>query len=165
VQRYGIKLGASRNFSEKNEVFGYFDVGERIWDRGEDEIKEGVNFIHERYYWTYLGIGGGINYEIIPKLSAGLNLEWMFTTIKPRMRVKAGGNTYNLGRTFGAEIQVPIKYRLLNHLSLDLTPFFTYWQIAKSDPIPIASMPGWVTYEPDSTTHIQGIRAGLTYDF
>jgi hypothetical protein len=87
----------------------------------------------------------------------------MFTTIDPKMRADLyEGATFKLGRTFGAEIQLPIKYRLLDHLSLSLTPYFTYWQITESDPETIS---GSSYVEPDSTTYIKGVRAGLTFDF
>ena len=64
----------------------------------------------------------------------------------------------------GYEVKMPIKYFLLKNLSIDVTPYYTYWHINKSDvvvppdyPIPLI--------EPDSNTHEEGLLGGLTYIF
>jgi hypothetical protein len=62
----------------------------------------------------------------------------------------------------GCEVKLPVKYYFLNNISLDLTPYFTWWNITKSDPVMIS---GTYYYEPNSHTHIEGLLLGLTYSF
>lgn len=164
VQRYGIKLGAYTNFAQQGEFLGYLDVGHRVWYRGENGIIQGVTTYAEKYWWTYFGVGAGFEYPFFPRLSAGLDAEWMVAP-KSWSRMKADlweGATFHLGTVSGAEIKLPLKYSLTPKLSFDLTPYFTYWHINKSSPATIA---GTAFYEPDSRTHIEGLLTGLTYSF
>lgn len=163
VQRFGAKLGAIRDFSNRADIFGYLDVGKRIWNRGENEVIGGVSTTHEKYYWYYLGIGAGADYFFSPKLSAGIDVEWM-RALDPKMKAdNLPGITFNLKNTYGFDIKAPIKYYLLKNLSFDVTPYFTYWSIKRSDLVDIGG--GLGVYEPDSQTHIEGLRAGFTYKF
>lgn len=164
VHRYGVKLGAYKEFSEKGEVLGYLDVGQRVWYRGENEIIEGVLTYAEKYRWTYFGFGLGANYRFIPQLSLGIDTEWMFAPNSlARMRADLyEGGTFKLGRVFGTEVKVPVKYHLTKHVSLDVTPYFTYWDINKSS---LTEISGLLFYEPDSKTHIEGVLTGLTVSF
>ena len=165
VQQYGLKLGGSRDcFSDKGTVLAYLDAGERIWNRGEDD---NIYNYGEKYYWTYIGFGAGLNYKLIPKLSIGGEGEVMFAPSGLRkMHADAAGGfpdiTYNLGLVWGVELKAPIKYYLLKNLSLDVTPYFTYWKINRSNYV---STYGFYSYEPKSYTHLEGLLAGFTYSF
>ncbi len=162
VRNFGMKLGGYKDFSEKGEIFFYLDAGKRIWDRGENGIVDGVLVYSEKYYWIYLGPGLGINYLLLPKFSVGIDAEAMFA-INPRMRADLyEGGTFKLKNVHGAEVRIPIKYYLLKTLSLDLTPYFTYWHIGQSN---IVEISGDSYVEPKSKTHIEGLLAGLTYIF
>ena len=164
IRRWGLKVGSSRDILDAGEIFGYFDFGERVWNRGENELIDFVNMYKEKYYWSYYGLGVGINYKVLPKLSLGF--EWTgWLTIKPKMHAyDFGGLDFKLGQVWGYEVKMPIKYFLLKNLSIDVTPYYTYWHINKSDvvvppdyPIPLI--------EPDSNTHEEGLLGGLTYIF
>lgn len=164
IFRYGLKLGSSRDFSEKSELFGYVDVGRRVWYRGQNRLVSGVLDYAEKYWWTYFGAGGGLSYQIIPRLSAAFDVELMFSNsslAKMRADLYEGG-TFALRNVYGAEVKFPLKYQLSKNFSLDLTPYFTYWHIKASGLVPIA---GSYYYEPDSRTHTEGLLAGITYYF
>jgi len=165
VKQFGLKLGASRDcFSDKGTFLGYLDVGQRIWNRGEDDS---IYNYGEKYYWTYIGLGAGLNYKLIPKLSIGGEGEIMLAPggLRKLHADSAGGipdTTFNLGFVWGTELRAPIKYYLLSNLSLDVTPYFTYWKINKSN---IVAVDGGYLQEPESNTHLEGLLAGFTYSF
>jgi hypothetical protein len=164
IKRFGIKFGAYKDFSTNAELCGYFDVGRRIWQRGENEVIGGALTYAEKYWWTYFGFGAGINYELVKNLRWGVEVEWMFSPEhlrKMRADLYEGG-TFNLGWIYGAEVKMPIKYNLLRNISFDVTPYFTYWDIKNSD---LVLINGSYYSEPDSTTHIEGLLVGLTYSF
>ena len=162
VQRFGVKLGAYRTFSERTELLYYLDIGQRIWYRGENEIIQGVLCYAERYRWVYFGLGGGINYNLLAKLSVGLDIEGM-AAVDSKMRADLyEGGTFVLKGVGGWEFKLPIKYHFLKHISFDLTPYSTWWNITRSDPVLIS---GTYYYEPDSHTHIEGLLVGLTCSF
>jgi hypothetical protein len=164
IQRYGLKFGSAKNFLDKGELYGYFDVGQRIWYRGENEVIEGVLTYAEKYWWTYFGFGAGVTYDITQKLQAGLDVEFMFSTssmAKMRADLLEGG-TFELGGVNGADVKIPVKYFFSPKFSLDITPYFTYWHIKSSNTVKISD---WYFYEPTSNTHIEGIQAGFSYYF
>lgn len=164
MQRYGIKFGGYGEFLQKGELSVYFDVGDRIWHRGQNEIVDNVYNYAEKYTWVYFGIGAGINYKVIPRLSVGIDGEWVHA-ISRTARMRADlyeGGTFKLKDVWGAEVKTPIRYLLLKNLSLDITPYFTYWSIKRSDPVMIS---GYYYFEPDSRTHEEGLLAGLTFIF
>jgi hypothetical protein len=163
IQRFGLKIGGyTEVLSDKGEVLGYLDVGERIWKRSQNEIIDGVSCYAEKYDWTYFGVGLGFNYAFIPEFSAGADVEWMFVPNHlAKMRADLGeGGTFGIKNVHGAEVKLPLKYHFAENFSFDLTPFYTYWKIGESDLVKIGNS---YYYEPDSKTHIGGIMAGLTY--
>lgn len=162
VHRYGLKIGGYHEFSPRIESFIYFDVGRRIWYRGENETVRGVLMYAEKYYWVYIGLGGGLNYMLMPKLSIGLELEFMAS---PDAKMRADlyeGGTFRLGGVAGWEIELPLRYYLLKNLSFDITPYLTFWNISESDSVLIS---GSSYVEPNSRTHIEGLLVGLTCIF
>lgn len=162
ISRYGVKFGAYRDLFEDAELFWYFDLGRRVWDRGENQIIGGVITYLEKYHWIYYGIGAGINYPFTRRITMGLDLSCL-TTIDPKMKAYLNeGATFELENVYGFDVKIPIKYRLKKNLSLDLTPYFTYWNIDASDPETIS---GTAYVEPDSRTHIEGVLIGLSYYF
>ncbi|MDD5069262.1 MAG: hypothetical protein PHV17_00890 [Candidatus Omnitrophica bacterium] len=178
VYRYGVKLGAIKDFpTMPGNFFGYFDVGHRHWNRGENELfydsRHGIYAIKyaEQYMWTYFGFGGGLNYEPFRNFSSGLEFEMMFSggsftkmhsdSWGPRGFVNEA--TYDLGDVWGLEIQLPLKYYILDgKMSFDLTPYFTYWDVERSKPLEMG-VDFW--YEPDSITHVEGILMGISCFF
>ena len=159
VYRYGIKAGAYWDFLRKGEISPYLDLGSRIWDRGENETIDGIRCYKERYYWTYLGLGTRINYRIFDKLTCGAELEGMFA-VDAKMRDLDSKTTFKLRGVTGLEFKFPLKYYLLKNVSLNLTPYVTFWNIAYSRTVIIDGSP---MYEPDSHTHMEGVLAGVTY--
>ena len=157
----GLKIGAYLDLSEKGEFFMYVDGGKRIWNRGENEIIDRVFTFKEKYEWWYYGIGLGVNYKVLPKLSLGV--DWTgWLTSQAKMKAYDEGETFRLRRVWGTQIKLPIKYYLLEKLSLDVTPYYTYWRINQSDPIPIQGS-NLVKVEPDSNTNELGVLFGFTY--
>ncbi|MFH1414208.1 MAG: hypothetical protein ABIG56_05120, partial [Candidatus Omnitrophota bacterium] len=102
------------------------------------------------------------NYLFTPRITAGIDLDWM-SADSPEMRANLyEGGTFNLENVWGIEIMAPIKYLFGKNLSFDITPYFTYWNIDKSDPVSIS---GSLFYEPDSRTHIEGVQVGFSCYF
>lgn len=165
VTSFGVKLGGYGNFTSKGKALGYIDIGRRIWCRGEDDIIADVINYREKYYWTYFGLGVSLSYNIFSRLSLGLDTEALFTfsqSRRMRSNYPGSGLTFKLGSVYGTEIKAPVKFYLLKNLSLDLTPYFTYWHISHSDYVPYEDL---YYYEPTSKTHIEGLRTGLSFYF
>jgi len=160
VHRFGLKLGGYHSFSSKKEGLFYIDIGNRTWYRGENEVIQGVLTYAEKYRWVYLGLGLGLNYKLSPKLTCGIEIEGM-GALDSKMRADLyEGGTFKLKGVAGWELKLPIKYYLLKNVSLDLTPYSTWWNITQSDPVLIS---GAYYYEPNSHTHIEGLLVGITY--
>ena len=162
VQQFGLKLGAYKDFAERGEITVYFNIGRRVWYRGENEILDGVITYAEKYYWTCLGPGARITYWLTPKFLPGLELEGLFTDSAKMRADLLEGATFTLTDVYGIEVKAPLKYYLFKNLSFDLTPYYTYWRIYLSEP---AQISGIGVAEPDSKTHILGLQTGLTYYF
>ncbi|MCM8797287.1 MAG: hypothetical protein NC923_05370 [Candidatus Omnitrophica bacterium] len=166
VKQYGVKIGATRDFLDKGSILGYLDIGRRIWYRDEDGRWDNIILYGEKYSWVYLGLGAGINYELLPRLLLGFEAEWLTTL--PRTRKMHANNfgygdvTFKLGYVWGGEVKLPVKYYILKNLSLDVTPYFTYWKIKRSDYVELG---GSYWHEPDSKTHFNGVLAGFTCAF
>lgn len=162
VTRYGAKLGSYMDFTKDGEIFGYVDVGRRVWDRGENGIEDGVTVYKEKYEWIYYGLGVGINYKFFQKLSIGIDWTgWLTSSPKMRSYLDEGG-TFRLRHVWGTEVKIPIKYYLFKSLTFDFTPYYTFWRINHSGVVEISGMP---LYEPDSNTNELGILTGITYSF
>jgi len=153
IQQFGMKIGGYKDFAKPGEVYGYLDIGDRVWNRGQDQAPD----YHEKYYWLYIGGGVGINHRFFSRLSTGMEAEIM-GAYKPKMHANNTEITFNLRNVWGAELSLPIKYYLLKNLSLDITPYYIYWHIGASVPVD-----GW--YEPESKTNLRGLLAGITYVF
>jgi hypothetical protein len=162
ITRYGAKLGSYVDLIKDVETYLYVDMGKRKWNRGENEVISGVTCYKETYEWAYYGVGAGINYFVIPRLSLGI--DWAgWLAIDPKMKAYLyEGGTFKLGNVWGTEVKAPIKYYLLKSLSLDVTPYYTYWHISHSNSVVIS---GTSYYEPDSNTNELGVMAGITYGF
>jgi len=181
VHRFGAKIGEYRQFpSGAGEGFAYFDIGQRIWYRGEDDYTTGTIWIDgqpydylvdeyaEKYWWTYFGFGAGFNLFVHPRFSLGFEGEFMFS---PKSLSKMHANatesfnatTFTLGGVLGWELQLPMRFFVLKNISFDMTPYFTYWHIRRSTPYWVDDLSYW--YEPKSNTHIEGVRSGFTIGF
>jgi len=159
IKQFGMKIGGYKDFAIPGEVYGYLDIGRRVWNRGEDQAPD----YHEKYYWSYFGGGVGINHRFLSKLSVGMEAEIM-GAYKPKMHANNIDVTFNLGTVWGTELKLPIKYYLLKNLSLDFTPYYTYWYIGASNIVPIGDT-GFGWQEPESKTNLQGLLTGITYVF
>lgn len=158
VHQVGVKLGGYHDISEKLELSAYLDIGQRVWHRGETQ---GSNY-YERYQWKYYGPGVALNYSLSPEVSVGIDAKLLFG-VSPKMWADLyGGGTFILHDVTGGEVTLPVKYYIRKNLSLDFTPYYYYWRINASDPVLLG---GSLYYEPDSRTHEEGLRVGISYLF
>jgi len=170
IQRFGGKFGGYRNLKEDLGLYGYLDIGRRVWFRGENAyltfsgIPGTVVAYKEKYRWLYFGGGAGIEYLGIQNASLGIDFELMGTPFKKYRKMYAysidslTAKDFTLGSVWGLELNIPIKYYLLKNLSLDFTPFYIFWSIDESDVIE-----GYI--EPESKSKIYGISCGFTISF
>ena len=159
IKQFGMKIGGYKDFAIPGEIYGYLDIGNRVWNRGEDRAPD----YHEKYYWLYLGGGVGISHRFFSKLSIGMEAE-MMGAYKPKMHANNIDVNFKLRNVWGSELRLPIKYYLLKNLSLDITPYYIYWHIGASNFVPIDDTGlGW--QEPESKTNLRGLLAGITYVF
>jgi hypothetical protein len=167
IYRFGAKFGTYKNLSGNLILYGYGDIGKRVWFRGENQVLNIsgtlVQDYKEKYWWVYFGGGAGIEYQG-EDICLGLDFELMGAPEGLRkMHAQLGsGGTFNLGSVWGYELELPIKYYIVENLSLDLTPYYIYWNIDESD---TQIIDGTAYYEPHSRSKIYGYLVGFTMTF
>jgi hypothetical protein len=154
LKQFGMKFGSWGKISEKSEVYGYLDIGRRLWNKGEDNDLDYL----EQFSWYYTGLGAGINHRFFTKLSTGIEAEVMFGW-QARDRIDYFDFTYHLSDVYGFELKLPLKYYLLKSLSFDFTPYLTFWNVGSS------SNDIGDSQKYDGYTHQEGLLLGLTYSF
>jgi len=129
-------------------------LGYRRWNRGKSDY---VGDYNEKYYWPYYLVGANID-ETFGKVGLGIGY-YYHKAINPKMKADLnGGNTYDLGKTSGYRIVVPLKYKIAQNYGVLLEYVYDYWKINKSNIID-------GTYEPDSKTKNQYLNMGFYYNF
>jgi hypothetical protein len=166
---YNINLIGKYNLFEdktsigKGKVYMLGGLGYRFDNRGKSDYSGDYD---EQYKWAYYMIGGEIN-DKFNKFSIGLQAYYQ-KAINPKMKAYLGsGATYNLGKTDGYRISIPIKYALKTNYGISFRYIYDYWKITKSDTQNITCSDGTIvpTYEPDSKTKNQYLNIGFYYNF
>jgi len=166
IERFGLKIGARKYISDGRLIYGYFDVGKRVWIRGSNELIGAALNYKEKYRWLYLGLGTGVKRKIGDRIIAGIDAEFMYA---PRSFRKMhaelyDGNTLILGSVWGVELKAPLRYTITKRFSFDIIPYYTFWHIGKSntDILRIGGIPVAYIQEPRSQTYMYGVLFGLT---
>jgi len=149
--------------TEKYNFYVLGGLGYRFWNRGKNNYSGDYK---EQYKWPYYLLGGETNIQLNSKFTIGLQAYYQ-KAISPKMKAYLGaGVTYNLGRTSGYRISVPIKYKLKKNYGIIFRYTYDYWEINKSN-IQNVILHGVSTYlyEPDSKTYNQYFNIGFYYIF
>ena len=166
IERFGLKIGTRKYISDKRFVYGYFDVGKRVWIRGYNEIVRGVLSYREKYRWLYFGLGLGARREIGNRIVAGIEGEFMYAprSFRKMYAELLDGNTYTLGSVWGVELTLPLHYVITKRFTFDVTPYYTFWHIGKSNTeiVTWQGIPAGYAFEPESKTYVCGVLFGLT---
>jgi len=138
-------------------------LGYRYWDRGKSDYSGDYN---EKYYWPYYFIGFKLEDTFHNKYSIGIYTTYQ-KAINPKMHADLGnGITYNLGKTSGYKIEIPVKYYISHNYGIKLSYIINYWKINKSDTQTITLNNQQIkTLEPDSKTKNKFISLGIFYNF
>jgi len=137
-------------------------VGYRLWNRGTSDYNGDYD---EQYKWPYFLVGGEIN-DRFHSINIALQAYYQ-QAINPKMKSYLGsGATYNLGKTYGYRVSIPIKYALKTNYGIVFRYIYDYWKISKSDIQNINLYNKTIaTYEPDSKTKNQYINVGFYYNY
>jgi len=156
-------LFANKTSTGKNNLYVLGGLGYRFWNRGTSDYSGDYN---EQYKWPYYLLGGEIKTQFNNKFVIGLQAYYQ-KAINPKMKSYLGsGATYNLGKTYGYRVSIPIKYALKTNYGIVFRYIYDYWKISKSD-IQNVTLSGISvpTYEPDSKTRNQYLNIGFYYNF
>ena len=137
-------------------------VGYRFWNRGTSNYNGDYD---EQYKWPYFLVGGEIN-DRFHSINIALQAYYQ-QAVNPKMKAYLGnGVTYNLGKTYGYRISLPIKYKLKSNYGIVFTYIYDYWKISKSDIQNINLYNKTITtYEPDSKTKNQYLNIGFYLNY
>lgn len=169
VYLYNLNLIGKYNLLEDKISTGKYNLyilgglGYRFWNRSKSNY---AGDYKEQYKWPYYSLGGETNIQFNSKFTIGLQAYYQ-KAINPKMKAYLGsGTTYNLGRTNGYRISIPVKYALKTNYGIVFRYTYDYWKINKSDIKNItlygSSIP---TQEPDSKTKNQYFNIGFYYNF
>jgi len=149
--------------TKKYNFYVLSGLGYRFWNRGKSNYAYDYK---EQYKWPYYLLGGETNIQFNSKFTIGLQAYYQ-EAISPKMKAYLGsGVTYNLGRTSGYRISIPIKYALKKNYGIVLRYTYDYWKINKSNIKYINILNSTIeTYEPDSKTNNQYFNIGFYYNF
>ena len=122
-------------YEEVKQTIGYdakmfFSLGYRYWKREID--KYGTHGYDEEYYWSYADIGIGGNKKI-GGVSVGFEAAYQ-QAIEPELKAYlAGGMKFELGRTWGYNIKIPVRYDMGKNFFLEFAYEYDFWRINESN--------------------------------
>ncbi len=156
-------LFGDKTSTKKYNLYIMGGLGYRFWNRGKSDY---IGDYNEQYKWAYYSLGGETKIQFNNKFTIGLQACYQ-KAINPKMKSYLGsGATYNLGKTDGYRISIPIKYALKTNYGIAFRYTYDDWKINKSD-IKNVTIYGTSTptYEPDSKTKNQYFNIGFYYNF
>jgi len=160
INKYNLFENNTKTGNGKIYILG--GVGYRFWNRGTSDYDGDYN---EQYKWTYYLLGGEIEDQFN---SFDIALQAYYQqAFNPKMKAYLGnGVTYNLGKTYGYRISLPIKYKLESNYGIVFTYVYDYWKINKSNTQNVnLNNKTIATYEPDSQTKNQYLNIGFYFNY
>ena len=152
IAEYSLDGGVVRYLNNDFAIGGSLGFGILDWRRS---IYGGSE---ERYVLKYISIGGSAEYWVNSNVIVGVAVMHK-RAFDPKMLSTQSGYTYALGDTFAWKYSIPVRYKINKKLTALIEYTFNNWDIGKSD-----VKPGG-TFEPDSRTRNQIIKAGVAYKF
>lgn len=149
----------------------FFGLGYHFWHRGA--VPNNPYGYDEDYQWPYSSFGIRAEYRLTEQILLGLNLKSMWMFLGTMVASTHPDETFYLGSKNQYEVEFPVTYRLACpewYLdSIKITPYYRNRPIGRSDPI-------WTTIpeldnkvvsfvEPESATHVAGVRLEFVHDF
>ncbi len=156
-------LFGNKTSIRKHNLYIMGGLGYRFWNRGKSDYTGDFN---EQYKWAYYLLGGETKIQFNNKFTIGLQACYQ-KAINPKMKAYLGsGVTYNLGKTDGYRISIPVKYALKTNYGIVFRYTYDYWKINKSDIKNVTIFGVSVsTWEPNSKTKNQYFNIGFYYNF
>lgn len=151
LQTTNIYAQKTNPINYQYDVFLKGSIGYRNWERGLNSTQI------ETYSWPYTSIGIGVIEKSMEDVTVGAAIYYQ-RAIDPKMKDTHTGYTFNLGKTDGVKIEIPITYKLSNTLSVIGSYTYDNWNITKSNTINNY-------YEPDSTTKSHILSVGVIMGF
>jgi len=164
----GYNFGLTKDISIKP----YTGYGYRYWSRGEAVVIANVISVNERYYWHYIPVGVGAEFNIgerfVIEPNGGLRVMF-FGRMRAYFSDWNSNNTdpeFKLGNRTGWYAELPVRYKLTRSWSIVLKPWYEYSQIGQSDNVAyIYNGAINVAYEPSSRTNQYGVNVGAIFSF
>jgi hypothetical protein len=163
ISNIQFKGGFDQALSNNISVGEYLSLGYRYWNRHI----EGVGGYTEDYNNGYIGLGAKAAYMWNDKLSTGIDAEINWSPAWSSINYMSSPyGDYDMGSAYNLKVEVPVSYNVTQQLSVNLTPYYSYWHFNSSsaqntviDGIPVTS------YEPSSETNSAGLNVGVSYRF
>jgi hypothetical protein len=165
------RAGYTFEMNPRTTLSTFIGAGFHFWHRGA--VPNNPFGYDEDYYWPYASLGLRADYCLTPQVSVGLNLKTMWMFSGKMIASTHPDDTFHLGSKLQYEAELPITYRLNCPKwfvdSVKITPYYRSRDIGKSDLVwvTLPSLDGKVVsfVEPESATHIVGIRLEFVHDF
>lgn len=152
ISTKNLYLQVINNIEDDRAIYLNAGFGERIWNRGLSTTQT------EIYEWPYFIFGIGYEeFSYDQKLSVGIEASYK-QAINPKMKWVEENLVFDLGKTDGFKVKIPIKYELVESLYLTGSYEHDTWNIEKSN-----TVGGY--YEPASTTKSNILSAGILYKY
>jgi len=133
-------------------------LGYRFYNRGKSDKAGDYD---EQYKFKFYEIGASINKKI-DNIFTGVRFLY-HRAVNPQLEAYFENRvTYNLGKTDGYSITIPLGYQFNKNWSFISQYEYQYWKSNKSGVIYVNKIP---THEPDSETKNSYLNIGFRYSF
>jgi len=164
----GYNFAVTKNISIKP----YTGYGYRLWDRGYAKVTTAYTNYKERYYWHYIPVGIGADFNIgerlviEPNVGLRIMIYGRMTAYYSELDANNDDPEFKLGNRTGWYAELPVKYKLTQSWSFVIKPWYEYSEIGQSDSVAYIYNGGLnVAYEPSSRTKQYGVNVGATFSF
>lgn len=156
---YGFDLAKGRISLTPYAGYGY-----RFWRR---TLPGGAAGYEEDYSWSYVSIGARTDYRFGDRWSASADivLRIMFGGGLDVKRESFGNPTLHIGNKLGYKFSFPVRLLVGDGWSLVFEPWYESSGIAEGEVFVLDPNTGDGIREPESSTNIFGISAGVQFGF
>jgi hypothetical protein len=164
----GYKIAITKDISIKP----YAGYGYRYWSRGQEKITATYTSYNEKYYWHYIPVGIGADFNIGERLviepNVGLRIMFYGKMIAYLSELNSANDDpeFKLGNRTGWYAEIPFRYKFSQFWSVVIKPWYEYSEIGKSDYVEYTyNGSRHIAYEPASRTHQYGMNAGVVFSY
>jgi hypothetical protein len=164
--RYDLSLGYTFLFLKSIKASPFVGIGSAQWNRELQEHTE--NYFNERYDWSYVPVGIFITWEPTSRISIGAKAvyRYMFSSEIKINGAVASKFARSLGDEYEYALEMPVSFRVSEHLNLSVVPSYNKRKFGKSSEFPVlVGDEVYGAYEPASDAVTKSIALRIGYLF